>query len=91
MLMASWPEAHYSPEDVPEPRGKAFTHQIWSPAPDSEAKPLQKGKAIIKRNIFTTKAAKTSHIDKKGKVERLSELGRAGTVTRALRKARKWE
>jgi hypothetical protein len=52
---------------------------------------LQNGKAIIKRNISTTKAAKTSHIDKKGKVERLSELGRAGSVTRALRKAQKQE
>jgi hypothetical protein len=83
------------PEDTPkplteEPSPTEPTPQR-SPAPENEAKPLQKDKTIIKRTLSTNSAAKTKHIDKKGKVERLPELGRAGPITRALRKAQQQE
>jgi hypothetical protein len=53
--------------------------------------PLQNGKAIVKRTLSTTSAAKTNHIDKKGKVMRLLELERTGPVTRVLRMVQKQE
>jgi len=88
---ASYPAWHSLPEDTPEPltEDPSPTKPTQrSPGPENEAKSLQKGKAIIKRASSTTSAAKTNHIDKKGKVE---WLGRAGPVTGVLRKVQKQE
>src|SRR5271170_7352967 len=48
-------------------QNKYIVHFVWqdplpedTPEPENEAKPLQKGKAIIKRTLSTASAAKTS-------------------------------